>query len=174
MDLDEAGVPEVDDEAAIESYETFAENAVAKARYFHRRSGLPAVADDSGLEVRALGGAPGVRSRRWAARDDLRGQALDDANNAKLLASLAGMEDRRARYVCAAAYHDAGHDVTAEGAATGTIIEAARGVNGFGYDPYFLSDDLGRTFAEASTAEKDAVSHRGRAFHALLSRLPPR
>lgn len=159
------------DEDHLESAATFEENALAKARWFHRRIGLPTVADDSGLCVDALGGAPGVLSKRWSERADLDGQALDDANNALLLARLAGVRMRRARYVCAAAYCDDTRELVERGEASGEITEQPRGRGGFGYDPYFLSDELGRTFAEVSLEEKATVSHRARAVASLLSRL---
>ena len=106
--LDAAGVPEhAAAEDGLEQFETFEENALAKARYFFERAGRrPTVADDSGLEVVALGGRPGVRTKRWSGRTDLSGRALDGANNAKMLSELAGVADRRARYVCVAAYID--------------------------------------------------------------------
>jgi len=167
-DLREAGIAETPAEDALEAYETFEENALAKGRYFARLSGLPVVADDSGIEVQALGGRPGVRSKRWSERPDLSGQALDDANNRLLIASLAGAVDRTARYVCVAAYVDGSREVVRRGEVRGTIGAEARGHNGFGYDPFFVSDELGKTFGEASLEEKAGVSHRARAFRALL------
>lgn len=169
--LDGAGVSHSADEDGLESASTFEENALAKARYFQRRTGLPAVADDSGLSVDALDGAPGVYSKRWSGRADLDGQALDDANNALLLDRLTGAASRRARYVCAAAYCDVGREIVERGESTGVITTRPAGDGGFGYDPYFLSDDLGRTFAEVSLEEKARVSHRARAFRKLISRL---
>lgn len=169
MDLTDAGVPEDSAEDAVEAFPTFAENALAKAAYFQRITGCATVADDSGLEVLALGGAPGVRSKRWSDRPDLAGQARDDANNALLLERLRDSADRRARYVCAAAYADGTVSHVETGATTGVISTEPRGLHGFGYDPYFVSDDLGVTFAEASTEAKERVSHRGRAFRALLA-----
>ena len=127
--------------------------------------------DDSGLEVSALGGRPGVHSKRWAGRDDLRGLQLDDANNKALIAALDGMTDTSARYVCVAAYVAVGLELTARGETTGSIVREARGSQGFGYDPYFLSSELGKTFGESSAAEKERVSHRGRAFRDLLARI---
>ena len=170
--LDEAGVPVTPAEDHIERFETFEENAAAKARYFHLASGgLPTIADDSGLEVVALSMAPGVRSKRWSNRPDLDGKALDEANNRHLLAALRDSPDRSARYVCVAAFADARATLTTRGETTGQITPAARGSAGFGYDPYFLSDDLGCTFGEAAPAEKSRVSHRGRAFRALAREL---
>ncbi|HJU69791.1 MAG TPA: RdgB/HAM1 family non-canonical purine NTP pyrophosphatase [Gemmatimonadaceae bacterium] len=168
VSLERAGVPESPDEAEIEKFSTFEENAFAKARYFRDLTGLPTVADDSGLEVRALGGAPGVRSKRWSGRDDLTGIALDEANNAELLRALAGARDRRARYVCVAALAMPGGDLARRGEVEGEVLEEPRGRGGFGYDPLFFATELGKTFGEASLVEKERVSHRGRAFHALV------
>jgi XTP/dITP diphosphohydrolase len=168
LDLREAGIEETVAEDALEVYETFEENALAKGRYFATLSGLAVVADDSGIEVHALGGRPGVRSKRWSERPDLSGQALDDENNRVLIASLADAGDRTARYVCVAAYVDNAREVVRRGEVRGAIVAQPRGANGFGYDPFFLSDELGKTFGEASLAEKATVSHRARAFRALL------
>ena len=167
-DLEEAGIAPSEVEDDLESGDTFEENALAKARYFARLTRRAVVADDSGLEVEALDGRPGVRSKRWSGRSDLSGQALDDANNQQLLAALTGLTNRRARYVCVAALVDGAREQTFRGTAAGVILESPRGSGGFGYDPYFLSNELGVTFAEASVAEKEAVSHRGRAFRALV------
>ena len=169
--LDVTGIPESRDENAIEAYSTFEENAVAKARYFHEKSGLATFADDSGIEVFALGGAPGVRSKRWSGRTDLSGQALDDANNAELLRALGASGDRRARYVCAAALASDEGAIVRRGVVEGRIVEEGRGGNGFGYDPFFLSAELGVTFGEATLEDKERVSHRGRAFRELLAAL---
>ena len=171
VDATAAGIPESAEEDALEVAATFEENAVLKARYFYRVSGLDAVADDSGLEVRALSGAPGVVSKRWSNRPDLSGQALDDENNALLLRRLEGESDRAARYVCAAAYCGAAGEFVVRGEVEGAITRAPRGHGGFGYDPYFESLELGRTFGEVSLEEKARVSHRARAFEKLLSRL---
>ena len=174
MDLREVGVAESPDEEALECFDTFEENALAKARWFAERvNGLPVVADDSGLEVGALGGMPGVRSKRWSARADLTGAELDAANNALLVARLQGVRDRRARFVCAAAWRDGAREVVVRGEVPGVIVEGsgARGVHGFGYDPLFRADELGMTLAEATTAQKQAISHRGRAFATLLAQL---
>ena len=171
MDLTEIGLLETEKEDGIESFQTFEENALAKGRYFFHASGLPTMADDSGLVVRALAGRPGVHSKRWSGRSDLFGQELDDENNRLLLESLAGARDRAAAYVCAAAYVDSAREVVTRGEVVGEITDSARGSNGFGYDPHFLSTDLGVTFGEASLRDKEEVSHRGRAFRALLERL---
>lgn len=166
--LDGVGIPESAAEEAIEAFSTFEENACAKARYFREQSGLSTFADDSGLEVDALGGDPGVRSKRWSARADLSGQELDDANNAKVLEALRAVDDRRARYVCVAAFASSEGELVRRGEVRGEILRAPRGRGGFGYDPLFLAEELGVTFGEASLLDKERVSHRGRAFHALL------
>jgi XTP/dITP diphosphohydrolase len=163
-------------EEAIEAHETFEENALAKARWFNRRSGLPCIADDSGLAVDALGGAPGVRSKRWSGRADLDGAALDAANNAKLLGAIAdadrsGRRGRGARYVCAVAYADGEREVVRRGETVGFIVDEPRGSGGFGYDPHFWSPELGVTFGEATMEAKAAVSHRGRAMRELCDAL---
>jgi XTP/dITP diphosphohydrolase len=173
VDLEEHGIEQEPAEEELERFDTFEENALAKARYFYEISGgIATVADDSGLVVHALGGAPGVRSKRWSGRADLTGRALDEANNAKLLASLAGIGDRSAKYVCAAAFVGLDGELVRLGESGGTVLEAPRGSGGFGYDPYFASSELGgRTFAEASREEKEGVSHRGRAFRRLMAAL---
>ena len=174
VDLVEAGLDEAPEEDDLENAATFEENALAKARYFARRAKRAVVADDSGLEVEALGGQPGVRSKRWSGRSDLVGLALDDANNARLVAALRGATNRRARYVCVAVFVDGATELTGRGDASGMILDHPRGGGGFGYDPYFLSDELGKTFAEASVEEKELVSHRGRAFRALIAAIQSR
>lgn len=168
LDLDGAAIPlDPSAEDALEVSPTFEGNALAKARYFSRLAGGRAVvADDSGLEVRVLGGAPGVRSRRYSG---VVGPAplVDEANVAQLLHALRGARDRRARFVCAAAYVGAQGECVCLGEVAGWISEAPRGDGGFGYDPVFVSDELGKAFGEVSPAEKAAVSHRTRAFEAL-------
>jgi XTP/dITP diphosphohydrolase len=172
IDLLEAGVHETPEEDELEVYDTFEANALAKATHFAAQlPGRNVVADDSGLEVVALGGEPGVRSKRWSGREDLRGGALDDENNALLLERLCGVGDRRARFVCAAAWSRDGDSLVMRGELPGTIVDAPSGEHGFGYDPHFRSDELGRTLADATVAEKQRVSHRGRAFEALLAAL---
>jgi len=144
---------------------TFLDNALEKARAYAAWSGLAAVADDSGLEVDALGGAPGVRSARYAGQG-----AGDQANLDKLLAELAGVppERRTARFRCAAVLVDRElGEWSAEGVWEGRLLEAPRGTGGFGYDPVFVPDGWDRTSAEVDQATKDAASHRGRAFRAL-------
>lgn len=175
---DELGFAEAPQEASLELGDSFAANARAKAEYFARRTGLPTVADDSGLEVVSLGGAPGVRSKRFAGVSDrVTGAALDVANNAELLRRLEGAPParRRARFRCVLAYYPSASAAPQlfDESCAGSILEGPRGEAGFGYDPLFLSDDLGKTFAEATPAEKDRVSHRGRAFRALLGHLAP-
>ena len=172
IDLVEAGVAESGAEDALEAFDTFEANAVAKARYFMSLTGLVAIADDSGLEVAALGGAPGVHSKRWSGRNDLHGATLDAENNRLLLSRLRGVSDRRARYVCVACAAGGGGEWLARGEVAGVICDDARGLGGFGYDPHFapLEGD-GRSFGELTIAEKSALSHRGRAFTSLLSRM---
>ena len=169
FDLDEFGIEESEEEHHLERFSTFEENAIAKAQYFYEISGgIPTVADDSGLEVSALDGRPGVRSKRWSGRTDLTGLALDEANNLALVEALRGVDDRSARYVCVAAFVSVGDTLTTRGESTGRIELLPRGTGGFGYDPYFFSDELGCTFGEASLEAKQRVSHRGRAFRELL------
>lgn len=168
--LDDLGLEPVPEEEDIEAYDTFTANAVAKARYFAGRLGRIAVADDSGLRVDALGGAPGIRTRRFSGRTDLQGQPLDDANNALLLEKLDGVPEpeRGARYVCAAAiaWPD-GRSFTTTGTVSGRIARDASGEGGFGYDPLFHVPELGARFAEVPAERKNAISHRARAFRAL-------
>lgn len=171
VDLEELGIDERPEEDGLEEFESFEENARAKAAFFHKLTGMPTVADDSGLEVLALGGLPGVRSKRWCGRDDLTGSALDEENNAKLLQELHGVGDRRARYVCAAVYRDGAREVLRRGEVQGTILERPRGTHGFGYDPYFAADEAGTTFGELSRVQKQGLSHRGKAVTALVDTL---
>ena len=178
LDLDSIGVPADPAEDELEPYDTFEENARSKAAYFQRLSGLPTVADDSGIEIDALGGKPGVRSRRFAPIPETAGrEEQDEANNRHLLALLAGVEaaQRTARYVCVAALVEGGgRDSLFRGTAEGVILEHPRGRAGFGYDPLFREIGLGRTFAEVDAQEKDARSHRGEAFRALAAHLQAR
>jgi len=178
-DVSSLGIPENAAEEQLECYETFEENALAKVRYFFEISGgLPTFGDDSGMCVDVLGGAPGVYSKRWSAREDLDGEALDAANNAKLVARMAaarrnnetGFTDS-ARYVCVAAFRDAAGEEMRRGEIEGRVLEKPRGSAGFGYDPYFDAPDLGGTFAESSIENTARNSHRSRAFRALLSAL---
>lgn len=182
LSLEEAGIAYDPAEDHLEPHDTFQENALSKARYFQEKSGLPTVADDSGIAVDALGGAPGVRSKRFAPDagvdgDGLEGQALDDANNRHLVARLRDVapEDRTARYVCVAVLVEDGADPMAfRGEAPGVVIEEPRGSRGFGYDPHVYDPDLGKTFAEMTGGEKDTRSHRGHAFRALADALRAR
>jgi XTP/dITP diphosphohydrolase len=171
---DDVGLYPTQAEDRLELGETFEANARRKAEHFSRLSGLPCVADDSGLEVFSLGGAPGVRSRRWAGASGSHPE-VDAANNAELVRRLAGAKESRrsARYRCVLVYLPTQRSVPRvfEGVCTGRILEEPKGDGGFGYDPYFLSDELGKTFGEASPAEKDAVSHRGRALRDLAAAL---
>jgi XTP/dITP diphosphohydrolase len=163
---------------AEEPHCTFIENALAKARHASRHTGLPALADDSGVCAEALNGEPGVHSARFAgpppggaadARDD-----QDARNNRKLLALLAGRANRRAHYYCVIVlvrHADDPQPLIAEAEWHGEIIDTPRGGGGFGYDPYFLLPALGRTAAELPLDEKNTISHRGKALAALLARL---
>ncbi|MBP8169818.1 MAG: RdgB/HAM1 family non-canonical purine NTP pyrophosphatase [Azonexus sp.] len=159
------GIPE-----AEEPHCTFVENALAKARHAAQLSGLPALADDSGLCVAALGGAPGVYSARYA------GEPKSDArNNAKLLAELAGQSDRRAHFACVLVLVRAADDpqpIIAEGEWHGEILTAQRGADGFGYDPLFYVPTHCQTAAELDGAIKNQLSHRGLAMQKLIARLP--
>jgi XTP/dITP diphosphohydrolase len=161
------GVPE-----AEEPHVTFVENALAKARHASKLTGLPALADDSGLCVHALRGAPGVYSARYAQLAG--GEKSDAANNARLVAELASTQDRRAYYFCVLVlvrHADDPEPLIAEGRWHGEVIDAPRGANGFGYDPHFFLPALGATAAELEPARKNAASHRAIALRALLARL---
>jgi XTP/dITP diphosphohydrolase len=145
-----------------ETRDTFAGNALQKAHFVFERTGIMAVADDSGLVVDALGGQPGVRSKRWTP------EGTAQSNNARLLAELDGITTRTARFVCAMAVVWSGGERVIEGTCEGRIATAPRGTGGFGYDPLFLPDDRpGQTMAELTGADKNAISHRGRAFSQL-------
>ncbi|HSJ46475.1 MAG TPA: RdgB/HAM1 family non-canonical purine NTP pyrophosphatase [Euzebyales bacterium] len=159
LDLD---VPDVD-----ETGETFAENALLKARACVQATGLPSVADDSGLVVDALDGAPGVRSARYAGED-----ADDDANLRLVLERLNAATRRTARFVCVAALVTPdGQEVTEDGVVDGVLTDAPRGEGGFGYDPIFIAVGQQRTNAELTPDQKDAISHRGAAFRAIRPHL---
>jgi XTP/dITP diphosphohydrolase len=155
-----------------EPHSTFVENAIAKARHASGHAGLPALADDSGICVDALGGAPGVHSARYA------GDPRSDArNNRKLIADLVGFADRRAHYYCMLALMRAADDpepILAEGSWGGTIIDVPRGSGGFGYDPHFVDSQTGLTGAELPLEKKNELSHRGKAIRALMARLGER
>jgi XTP/dITP diphosphohydrolase len=167
------GIPD-----AEEPHATFVENALAKARHASRLSGLPAFADDSGICVAALGGEPGVHSARYAERP-LGGAARtreeqDQCNNARLIDALANSTDRRAHYYCVIVLTRRADDpepIIVEGRWQGIVIGEPRGANGFGYDPYFLLPELGRTAAELTPEEKNGISHRGVALRQLVARL---
>ena len=150
--------------APEETEETFEGNAALKARAACEATGLPALADDSGLAVTKLGGRPGVHSARWAAPDGDHAPAI-----ARVLEGLKGTDDRSARFVCvlALAWPD-GHVETARGEAPGEIASAPRGEGGFGYDPIFKPEGSDRTFAELTPEEKRATGHRARAMHAMM------
>jgi XTP/dITP diphosphohydrolase len=179
VDLSTAGIAESAAEEELERYDTFEENALAKARYFFYLSGgIPTFGDDSGMCVDALGGEPGVRSKRWSGRDDLDRQSLDAANNAKLVARMRDARVKRgdrftdaARYVSVAAFKDGELELIRRGEIEGRVLDNPRGSGGFGYDPYFEAPEMGGTFAESSLRNTAALSHRSRAFRALLSAL---
>jgi len=155
---------------AVESGATFGENAVLKARFYARQTGLWSLADDSGLEIEALGGAPGVFSARYAGD-----KATDEENIKKALGELnkiSGVE-RRARFICSMAICDAGGEVkyTTEASCEGIISSTPRGSNGFGYDPIFIPDGFERTFGELSNEAKQKISHRARAAEKIIQYL---
>lgn len=161
---------------AEEPHVSFVENALAKARHASRRTGLPALADDSGICVASLGGEPGVHSARFAGdpgsspgRD-----AQDARNNRKLIELLADKDNRRAHYYCVIVLMRHANDpepIIAEGSWAGEIVAEPRGANGFGYDPHFYLRDLGKTAAELDPEQKNLVSHRGKALRRLLAKL---
>ncbi len=170
LDLDDIGLEWRDEEEALEPFDTFEENARSKAEYFHTRTGLPTVADDSGLEVDALGGAPGVRSKRFAPVEGLTGHKLDQANNNYLVERLGALEleKRTGQYVCVAALLGfASQMIVTRGEARGLILTEPHGDGGFGYDPYFFEPNLDMTFAELHPDQKNELSHRGKAFRDL-------
>lgn len=173
---DDIGLYERAEEDLLETESSFQANARRKAEYFAKLSGLPTFADDSGLEVFSLGGDPGVRSKRFAG---VSGPAsvVDPANNAELLRRLLGASEprRAARYRCVLVLIRQPNAVPEvfEGSCAGRILEAPSGTGGFGYDPYFFCTEIGKSFGDAGAAEKDAVSHRGRALQALIAALGP-
>ena len=155
--------------AAEEPFDTFLENALAKAKHASQLSGLPALADDSGICVKVLGGKPGVRSARYAGD-----HASDTDNNHKLLQNLANELDRTAYYICALVMVNSADDqnpITVQARWDGEVTDIPRGDKGFGYDPYFYIPELGKTAAELSSAEKNAFSHRGQALRILIAEL---
>lgn len=160
----ELGIPEPE-----EPFGTFVENALAKARHASQLSGLPALADDSGICVPALGGAPGVQSARYAGEP-----RSDTANNAKLVRDIAAHADKSAYYYCVLVmvrHADDPQPIIADGVWHGQLIEQPRGQGGFGYDPYFFLPSLGKTAAELSSEEKNNLSHRGQALRVLINKL---
>jgi XTP/dITP diphosphohydrolase len=163
----ELGIP-----AAEEPHYTFVENALAKARHASGASGLPALADDSGICAHALGGKPGVLSARFAGEP-----ANDQANNQKLIADLSGKSERGAHYVCALVLVNNVEDpepLIVQTRWYGQFIDEARGAHGFGYDPHFLLPELGLTAAQLEPAQKNILSHRGQALRELLAQLQSR
>ena len=155
--------------AAEEPHHTFVENALAKARHASSASGLPALADDSGICAHALDGRPGVHSARYAGE-----HANDAANNQKLISELSSQSDRSAHYVCALVLVNSADDpnpLIVEASWHGVIVDEARGLNGFGYDPHFFLTELGKTAAELDPAQKNLISHRGQALRELISQL---
>jgi XTP/dITP diphosphohydrolase len=167
---EEAGLPPVAAEDGVEAHESFEENALAKARWFRDRCGLPALADDSGLCVDALGGEPGVRSRRFAPDSARRDRGEDAANNAWLLKRLRDVPDGRrgAHYRCALALVDASATLVVVGRVHGRIAREERGTGGFGYDPLFLLPERDRTYGELPPEVKAATSHRADAVRRLV------
>jgi XTP/dITP diphosphohydrolase len=168
-DVEVIGLDDVEQYPEVpESGATFADNALIKAREGHRRTGLPTVADDSGLAVDALNGMPGVLSARWAG-----GHGDDEANLRLVLDQVRDVPDERlgAAFLCAVAYVDDAGEILTEGRMPGHLVREPRGANGFGYDPIFVADGHDRTSAELEVAEKDAISHRGQALRALAERL---
>jgi len=160
---------ELDIPAAEEPHHTFIENALAKARHASAVSGLPALADDSGVCAHALDGAPGIHSARYAGVD-----SDNAANNQKLIAALQGKADRGAHYVCALVMVNSANDpepLIVQTRWYGQMIDEAKGNYGFGYDPYFYLPELGKTVAELSPSEKNQISHRGQALRELITQL---
>jgi XTP/dITP diphosphohydrolase len=176
-DLRTLGVPELAEEESLEEFHTFEENALAKARYFYQRTGVPTIGDDSGLMIDALGGAPGVITKRWSGRSDISGRELDRVNNEKLVREMRALEARRGKisragqYVSVAAFVDGEQELVRRGEIAGEVLDSPRGSMGFGYDPYFFAPDLGGTFAESTVENTARNSHRSRAMRALVSAL---
>ena len=173
------GIAETEAEDDLEAFDNFEDNALAKARYFFELSGgLPTFADDSGLSVDALGGEPGVISKRWSGRSDLTGRALDAANNEMLTRRM--REAKRSagpgftdagQYVCVAAFKDSAGELIRRAEVEGVVLDAPRGEAGFGYDQYFDAPAVGGTFAELTIEETARLSHLSRAFSALIAAL---
>ena len=164
MTQTEAGAGDIE---VVEDGKTFEENAIKKAQAIMQATGKPTIADDSGLCVDALGGAPGIYSARYSGE-----HGNDAANRAKLLKELAGKDDRSAKFVCAVAlYKTDGEVIKGLGETHGKIALKEEGTNGFGYDTLFISDDLGKSFGVATSGEKNSISHRKRALIDLLNHL---
>jgi XTP/dITP diphosphohydrolase len=164
----------------VETHDTYIENAMAKARLANQGAHYATLADDSGLEVEALGGKPGVRSHRYAsatsgagpsAASTEAGLTQDQANVRKLLTELSGKSSRQAKFVCSLALLIEGIMIQATGTLEGTITDTPRGTNGFGYDPIFVPKGSSRTFAEMTNAEKNMISHRAKALHELMAKV---
>lgn len=176
-DLRTIGLDESPEEDTLEEFPTFEENALAKGRYFHRKSGMPTIGDDSGMMIDALGGAPGVYTKRWSGRTDISGAELDRVNNEKLVREMRrveaeeGLVSRAGKYVSVAAFADGDVEIVRRGEISGEVLDAPRGSKGFGYDPYFYAPDLGGTFAESSIENTARNSHRWRAMSALVGAL---
>jgi XTP/dITP diphosphohydrolase len=163
----ELGIP-----SAEEPHHTFVENALAKARHASAASGMPALADDSGICAHALNGEPGVYSARYAGEN-----GDDTANNHKLIAALTNESNRGAHYVCALVMVQSAHDpepLIVQTRWYGQIVDQAKGSNGFGYDPYFFLPELGQTAAQLDPAQKNLISHRGQALRELIAQLKNR
>ena len=174
MDLDGIGLSYREEEENLEPYDTFEQNAESKARYFHELSGLPTVADDSGLVVDCLKGAPGVNSKRFSPWSENDGISRDESNNKYLIECLNDHRDEKwiARYICVAAFVESGNNLRLfQGEVEGEILATSRGHGGFGYDPHFFVEALDLTFAEVSQEEKNHLSHRGRAFLGLVQEI---
>jgi XTP/dITP diphosphohydrolase len=170
VSLLDAGIAPSPEENELERFETFVENARAKARHFHTRTGLPTIADDSGLRVDALEGGPGVRTKRFAPDELVARYGLDEANNRYLLDRLSGIaeDERGAHYHCAMVAVDERGESVAEGTVYGRIALHPSGSGGFGYDPLFVLPTYGRTYAELPPGVKRATSHRARAARQLI------
>lgn len=168
--LEDLGLPELEEEAELEPFDSFERNALSKARYFHHRSGVPTLADDSGLCVDALSGGPGVRSKRFAPDEQAARWGRDEANNRWLLEKLVDTPpgERGAHYRCAIAIVDDLEYTTFEGSVDGSIALAPRGRGGFGYDPLFELEGAEATYAELPSETKKTTSHRARALRLAL------
>lgn len=169
--LEDVGLNYEEREEELEPYDTFEENALSKAEYFHELSEMPVIADDSGLVVDCLNGAPGVKSKRFSPFSAEDGISRDEANNKHLIHCLSNLPDTewQARYVCVATFlFDNKGAKFSKGEVKGRIIKSARGTEGFGYDPHFLPDESNFTFGQMSEDEKNLISHRGRAFKNLF------